>query len=178
MARLTEEQEQDLAAFVAVMRAKLLENADREGWDDCSIRWLIGRVFQELTELDHAVERTRVEDMYNRIDTHDLPARYDAVSREAGDIANFAMFISSNARRRAAALRRDLDARQPGDLQQVEATICNDCLDGLGEEGHSPGCIFWIHPPPAPADQGTTLRELLQDRGTVTPLTVADDVKA
>lgn len=36
-------------------------------------------------------------------------------------------------------------------LKTIEITICEACLDGVGEECHTPGCALFIHNPPQPA---------------------------
>lgn len=33
-------------------------------------------------------------------------------------------------------------------LETIACHICNFCLDGVGGECHTPGCLFWMHPAP------------------------------
>jgi hypothetical protein len=30
-------------------------------------------------------------------------------------------------------------------LKTIEIMICEACLDGIGEECHTPGCALWLH---------------------------------
>jgi hypothetical protein len=34
------------------------------------------------------------------------------------------------------------------ELHEVTFSLCNYCLDGEGDECHSPGCMFWLATPP------------------------------
>lgn len=31
------------------------------------------------------------------------------------------------------------------ELRTIKITICQACLDGVGEECHTPGCALWLH---------------------------------
>jgi hypothetical protein len=33
----------------------------------------------------------------------------------------------------------------PTKLKTIEITICEPCLNGEGEECHTPGCALWLH---------------------------------
>ena len=33
-------------------------------------------------------------------------------------------------------------------VKTIEINICQACLDGVGEECHTPGCAFFLKPPP------------------------------
>lgn len=41
------------------------------------------------------------------------------------------------------------------DLKRVELTICQPCLDGDGDECHTPGCALWMHRVDIPIDRST-----------------------
>lgn len=44
-------------------------------------------------------------------------------------------------------------------LEQVACLFCNLCLDGVGGECHTPGCIFWMsHGPVA------SIREVVKQK--------------
>ena len=38
-------------------------------------------------------------------------------------------------------------------LKTIKITICQDCLDGKGEECHSPGCALFLHAVDLPIDE-------------------------
>lgn len=40
-------------------------------------------------------------------------------------------------------------------LKKVEIMICEGCLDGVGEECHTPGCALWLHRVDLPIDPET-----------------------
>lgn len=64
--------------FAQEMERKLQENDHKGGWDTCSPKWLLNRLRQETAELELAI------------------ATGDPVktTREAADVANFAMMIA------------------------------------------------------------------------------------
>ena len=68
--------------FAERMDEKLEANSHKNGWQDCSDKWLLNRLRQETKELTKAVESGKI----------------DRISSEAADVANFAMFIADNAR--------------------------------------------------------------------------------
>ncbi|MCL6615826.1 MAG: hypothetical protein K6T39_01655 [Anoxybacillus ayderensis] len=74
--------------FAEQMEAKLKENDEKGGWDDCNIYWLIKRMREETNELLKAVNLHR-----------DLGATKENIIREAADVANFAMMIADIARK-------------------------------------------------------------------------------
>ena len=71
--------------FAEQMEAKLRENDHKGGWENCSLDWLVGRLYREAKELWIEVDRVVPE-----------PER---IIREAADVANFAMMIADIARR-------------------------------------------------------------------------------
>lgn len=56
-------------------------------------------------------------------------------------------------------------------LHSVTMQVCSLCLDGAGGECHVPGCVFWMHDAPTPADRGATLRQLLVGVGSIDGVT-------
>ena len=38
-------------------------------------------------------------------------------------------------------------------LKTIKITICQDCLDGKGQECHTPGCALWLHSVDLPIDE-------------------------
>ena len=44
-------------------------------------------------------------------------------------------------------------------LEQVACNICNFCLDGVGGECHTPGCLFWMQDAPQ-----ISLREIVKEK--------------
>ena len=38
-------------------------------------------------------------------------------------------------------------------LKTIKITICQDCLDGKGEECHTPGCALFLHTVDLPIDE-------------------------
>lgn len=73
-----------VAWFAKRMEAKLRENDHKGGWQDCSLDWLIERLFQEANELWRTINH---------------PSTFEMVIYEAADVANFAMMIADIARR-------------------------------------------------------------------------------
>jgi NTP pyrophosphatase (non-canonical NTP hydrolase) len=79
--------------FASRMEAKLRENDHKSHWSECSFSWLLGRLDEETKELiaewKRASERGFTKEQAHRI------------AEEAADIANFALFIADNARRKS-----------------------------------------------------------------------------
>jgi len=73
-----------VAWFAQRMEAKLRENDHKGGWENCSLDWLIERLFQEANELWRTINH---------------PSTFEMVIYEAADVANFAMMIADIARR-------------------------------------------------------------------------------
>ena len=72
--------------FARVMEGRLRENDDKGGWEHDMPQWLIGRVRDEVQELDDAVEAVR--------GSGGDDGRDEAVWREAADAANFTMMVA------------------------------------------------------------------------------------
>lgn len=70
-----------LLAFVNLMEEKLQENSHKTGWGDESLMFFMRRLREEVDELESALRRKR--------------GSPKAVQREAADVANFAMMLSS-----------------------------------------------------------------------------------
>jgi hypothetical protein len=39
------------------------------------------------------------------------------------------------------------------ELKTIEITICEACLEGKGQECHTPGCALWLHKVDLPIDK-------------------------
>jgi NTP pyrophosphatase (non-canonical NTP hydrolase) len=70
----------EVRIFAEAMELKLSENEHKPGWDWTSPEWLFGRLLDEVEELREAILSNQ--------NTH-------VVTREAADVANFAMMIAS-----------------------------------------------------------------------------------
>lgn len=79
-----------LAWFAQEMERRLRVNDHKPGWEDLTDAWLLHRLRQETQELTLALASFKGQ-----------PARAYAVIEEAADVANFAMMVADNARRRA-----------------------------------------------------------------------------
>ena len=66
--------------FAEMMETVLKKNDHKGGWDDCDWKYLRGRLKDELKELENAYAENNGEE----------------VTREAVDVANFAMMIADN----------------------------------------------------------------------------------
>lgn len=77
-----EDRKNTLDWFQNVQLAKLIENVHKGSWKERTIPFLLKRIKQEIEELEHAIELGNHNEIY----------------REAGDIANFAMFIADKFR--------------------------------------------------------------------------------
>ncbi len=69
-------------AFAALMEKTLRSNDHKGGWGGDSVRWLRGRLHQEVEELDTAIKGLS------------RGVRPKEVAKEAVDVANFAMMIA------------------------------------------------------------------------------------
>ncbi len=79
--------ETDVRQFAEVMVRKLIDNSYKANrWEDCSFRYLLDRIQEEIDEVEEA-----------------LLEQYDPseVVEECADVANFAMMIADNVMRRA-----------------------------------------------------------------------------
>jgi len=74
-----------VAWFVREMEKKLRKYDHRGGWDDCTPGYLLGRLREEVEELQE--ERARV------------PGDFNAEISECCDVANFAMMLADKARK-------------------------------------------------------------------------------
>lgn len=83
--------------FAELMEVKLRENDHKGGWQDCSLDWLVERLYEEAKELWVEIDRVEPE--------------ADQIVREATDVANFAMMIADNARRATSGEQKE-DAEQ------------------------------------------------------------------
>lgn len=75
-----------LLAFTAIMWVKLRENAHKRHWSELPSQWLLGRIKDELQELQDAI----------------LAGDPVAIRREAADVANLAMMVADNAEKERA----------------------------------------------------------------------------
>lgn len=39
-------------------------------------------------------------------------------------------------------------------LKTYAMQLCEECIDGIGEECHTPGCVLWLHSVDLPIDRG------------------------
>ena len=76
-----------VAAFGKQMSGRLMENNHKEGWEDCSFKYLLWRLRQEVEELASAVKGG----MAHFGEANDIVL-------EAADVGNFAMMIAERAR--------------------------------------------------------------------------------
>ncbi|GED69409.1 hypothetical protein BRE01_31110 [Brevibacillus reuszeri] len=79
--------------FAEQMELKLQENDHKGGWENCGIFWLRGRLLEEANELSGVMYAG-----HNSESGLDL----ENIIREASDVANFAMMIADQARKRLA----------------------------------------------------------------------------
>lgn len=64
------------------MKSRLHANRSKGGWKGYSTRYLVTRLKEEVTELENALDAT--------------PRYKDHITKEAADVANFAMMIADN----------------------------------------------------------------------------------
>lgn len=91
-------------AFADEMEAKLDANrhkGNREGWSRESVAWLVGRLKDELRELEQAIKVPELRCNCREIDCpHSLGqachnvARENRIIGEAADVANYALMIA------------------------------------------------------------------------------------
>ena len=69
----------EVLAFAYLMERELRKHDDRPGWKDCRPDWLMGRLMEEVDELDTAIV-----------------GRFGpwSVASEAADVGNFAMMVA------------------------------------------------------------------------------------
>ncbi|WAH38598.1 hypothetical protein [Alicyclobacillus dauci] len=93
-----------VAWFAEHMEETLRRNDHKGGWDDCSTRWLLSRLHEELDELAESMSGRcgcREADCPHVLLTPWDMANKDRVIQEATDVANFAMMIADKARHAA-----------------------------------------------------------------------------
>lgn len=75
---------EEVRQFGELMEERLRENDHKGGWQDESAGWLLGRLLQEVRELEIVLsQRVSLDpDVFKQL-----------VAHEAADVANFAMFI-------------------------------------------------------------------------------------
>lgn len=64
--------------FSELMTQALIKNAHKDGWSGCNVRWLVGRLGEEVEELDNALSIRN----------------WQEAIEECADIANFAMMVA------------------------------------------------------------------------------------
>lgn len=69
----------EVLLFAHVMEEKLSQNDWQGGWQNCPVDWLLSRVWEEMRELEIAMQK---------------PWNKATVVREAADVANFVMMIA------------------------------------------------------------------------------------
>lgn len=70
--------------FAEKMELKLRENDHKGGWEHCSPHWLLDRLKQEVLELENAISSSDANE----------------ITKEAADVANFALMIADTINRK------------------------------------------------------------------------------
>ena len=83
--------------FARQMETKLRENDHRGGWDDSNTAYLFRRLSEERRELRRVFDADEKRYRSGLSSTREYPVK---LAREAADVANFAMMIADNARRK------------------------------------------------------------------------------
>ena len=78
--------EKSVTLFAEEMKKKLLENIDKLGWENESYSYFLGRLHEEIEELEEFIYKNEKKDKVKLI-------------KECADIANFAMMIADKARK-------------------------------------------------------------------------------
>ncbi len=78
-----------LAEFATVVETQLEKNDHKGGWENTAIVWLVDKLFEEVREVDRAVNTTDDQESHE-----DRIARIVA---ESGDVAAVAMMIADSA---------------------------------------------------------------------------------
>jgi len=83
----------EVKAFSEIMEQKLKENDHKSHWGNLENSWLIGRLKDELKELENAIYKAPSQDAewQEKLDIE--------LQRECADIANFAMMIADNVKK-------------------------------------------------------------------------------
>jgi hypothetical protein len=90
VSKLREALRPEVAAFARLMEAKLRENDHKGGWDQESKHWLLGRLKEETSELDDALN----DWCCAKTGSQGEREATVVVGAEAADVANFAMMIA------------------------------------------------------------------------------------
>ncbi len=69
--------------FANQMESVLQENDNKDGWDDCSVHWLLARLTHEVAELQEVFAGGDLDYV-----------SHERVIEEAVDVANYAMMIA------------------------------------------------------------------------------------
>ena len=83
--------------FAEQMELKLRANDHKDGWSDERIQSLMKRLYGEAWELSLVLERYQADTIHESLDPR--------IIAEAADVANFAMMVADNARRRGGKAR-------------------------------------------------------------------------
>ena len=59
-------------------------------------------------------------------------------------------------------------------IKHIVISICADCLDGKGQECHTPGCAFFLHKVDLPIDPGLYVVMNEYDDDTLQPADASD----
>lgn len=87
----TEKYADDLRYFVSSMVAKLHKHRDKGHWEEVDIPGALNRMHEEIDELEAAI----------------ADSDYIEIHREAADVANFALILSSIQRRKEVAEHKE-----------------------------------------------------------------------
>ena len=129
--------------FAGHMERKLRQNDHKDGWDDCTLMWLMGRLRGEVEELTHALtDRVVAAKMAGDDELTDDDMM--TVIGECADVANFSMMVASRAAGYSGELpvndRVIVESPYRGSTQEEQlenikyACLCmRDCLMNHGE---------------------------------------------
>lgn len=97
------EMRKQLREFAEKMEVNLKENDYKGGWEKCDYDYLLRRIKEELSELEEALVNNRTA---------------ENIETEAADVANFAMMIADNAKRKV--LPKAIDATEQPSAAEAE----------------------------------------------------------
>jgi NTP pyrophosphatase (non-canonical NTP hydrolase) len=90
------------------MQRALNDNDHKDGWDECSLGYLFGRLGEEVQELKEAMQA--------------IDRDPELIVSEAADVANFAMMIADNVRPTTDMLHaKGAKREQPNDRSRDQA---------------------------------------------------------
>ena len=72
----------EVQEFAEAMELELMKHDDRPGWKDCDPFWLLGRLREEVSELESVLKNPNRD------------GKVTKVREEAADVSNFAMMIA------------------------------------------------------------------------------------